>query len=65
MTASAEPDWDKIRELSERAAALVAAGEMTIERYDELWDQAVEASHGHLDCAEALQQYAPPEAFAS
>ena len=63
MTVTGDPDWDKIRELSERAAALVAAGEMTAERYDELFDQAVEASHGHLEVAEALTHYAPREAL--
>lgn len=54
-------DWDKLREISDRAEALSAAGHMTVAEFRKLKSDALAASEGDPSVLEGLALYAPPE----
>lgn len=56
------PDWDKLRELSVRAEELQSRGEMTVQAYQALLDEAEAATNGHPEFVEALVHYRPVDA---
>lgn len=55
-----EPDWPKLREISDRAESLFEKGDMTPELYRALVDEAEQACNGHTEFLESLTHYAPP-----
>jgi hypothetical protein len=54
-----EPDWNKLREISDRAESLFEKGDMTPELYDALLAEAEKACNGHTEYLESLTHFAP------
>ncbi len=54
------PDWKEMRRISAEAERLQAAGELTDERYCELFARAENAANGHTQYLEGILLYAPP-----
>lgn len=55
-----EPDWVKLRAISDEAESLHEKGDMTPELYRGLLDRAREACNGHTEFLESLTHFAPP-----